>query len=74
MATIIFCFGSHNFNSVAIFLLTSKGIEASLHALSVALSMEKQKIKLIMNFETFSVLRSMLSIYIFPPFCSVATR
>jgi hypothetical protein len=51
VATMMSCFVSHNFNSVAIFvLLTNKGVEAALHSVSVALPMEKPKIKLIMNF------------------------
>jgi hypothetical protein len=67
MASIMSCFVSHNFNRVSISLLTNKRIEATSHALYVALPMEKQKIKLIINFETFSVLRNMLSTYILPP-------
>jgi hypothetical protein len=37
------------------------------HAICVLLWVEEQKIKLIMNFEIVSVLRSILVIHVFPP-------
>jgi hypothetical protein len=41
MATKMSCLVSHNFNRVAISLLTNEGIEAALRAIYIALAMEK---------------------------------
>jgi hypothetical protein len=73
------CFVSHNSNRVAVSLLTNEGIEAALHDISIyiyiyiSLPMEKQHIKLIMNFEKFCFTQYVIYIYP-PPLCSMETR